>query len=251
MGKDSKIQWTDHSFNPWVGCTKVSPGCDHCYAEGWAKRSGLVTWGEARRRTSPTTWRAPLRWDRDAARDGVRRRVFCASLADVFDNQVADEWRADLFFLIGQTPHLDWLLLTKRIGNVKSLMPAGQTLDEYTNVWLGISVVNQEEADRDIEKLARIPAALRFLSCEPLLEGIDIKNQLLDNLVDWVIVGGESGAHARAMDVGWADQLRYDCERARTPFFMKQGSQTPNWADFKNFDSFPPALQVREWPIPR
>src|SRR3546814_4489006 len=116
MGENSKIEWTDHTFNPWTGCTKVSPACDHCYAEGWSKRSGLVEWGHGkpRRLTSDANWRKPLKWNDEAARKGVRYRVFCASLADVFDAEVDDAWRDELFALIAMTPHLDWLLLTKR-----------------------------------------------------------------------------------------------------------------------------------------
>ena len=112
MGEHSKIEWTTHTFNPWVGCTKVSLACDHCYAETWAKRSGLVTWGPSRprRRTSETYWSTPLKWNREAVATGTRPRVFCASLADVFDNEVPDDWRADLWALIRSTPELDWIL---------------------------------------------------------------------------------------------------------------------------------------------
>jgi protein gp37 len=250
MGKTSKIEWTDATFNPWVGCTKVSPGCDHCYAEGWAKRSGLVKWGETRRRTSPATWKEPLTLEREAAAAGVRKRVFCASLADVFDNQVPDEWREDLFRLILRTPHLDWLLLTKRIGNVKAMLPADWG-DGFPNVWLGISIVNQEEADRDIAKLLKIPARIRFLSCEPLLEAVDLTRWLVDGprTIEWVICGGESGAHARPMQIEWALTMKEDCRREGVAFFMKQGSKTAAWPDFDNIATFPQRLQVREWPV--
>ena len=181
MGANSKIEWTDHTFSPWTGCTKVSPACDHCYAEGWAKRSGHVKWGsgQPRRRTSDANWRMPLKWNREAERTGVRPRVFCASLADVFDNEVDPAWRADLFKLIADTPNLDWLLLTKRIGNARRMIgealtimsEAGKPMNRWPwpNVWLGATVVNQEEADRDIPKLLAVPAAKRFLSIEPML----------------------------------------------------------------------------------
>ena len=123
MAENSKIEWTDHTFNPWVGCTKVSPACDNCYAEAWAKRSGQVEWGNHPRRvTSDSYWRQPIKWNRIAARDGVRRKVFCASLADVFDNQVDPQWRIDLFALINATPWLDWLLLTKRPQNIAKMV---------------------------------------------------------------------------------------------------------------------------------
>lgn len=276
MGENSAIEWTDHTFNPWVGCTKVSPGCDHCYAEKWAKRSGLVTWGEDRRRTSIANWLKPLKWNA-AATNGARPRVFCASLGDVFDNEVPLEWRTALFRLIHDTPNLDWLLLTKRIGNVeRALTVLGEQLPP--NVWLGITVVNQDEADRDIPKLLRVPAAVRFLSCEPLLSHILLDHDWLtseyfthsedcdDDLcalngdeyscvgkvvnqpaIDWVICGGESGSKARPMDPEWAQKLKEDCEAHSVPFFMKQGSQA-NWTDFKTFESFPDAVRLRQFP---
>jgi len=278
MAENSSIEWTDHTFNPWVGCTKISPGCDHCYAEGWAKRSGLVTWGADRRRTSAANWRKPLKWSSAAPDNGPRPRVFCASLADVFDNEVPQAWRDDLFDLILQTQRLDWLLLTKRIGNVERMLPPAWDGILPQNVWLGISVVNQEEADRDIPKLLRVPAAVRFLSCEPLLSHILLDPDWLcreyfthseecDNdlcalngdeyscvgkvvqqpSVDWVIAGGESGPNARPMDPQWAEKLRVDCQTAGVAFFMKQGSQA-NWPNFKEFESFPEAIRVREWP---
>ena len=136
MAENTKIEWADHTFNPWTGCTKVGPGCDHCYAEGWAKRSGQVQWGHgaARRRTSEANWKQPMRWNAEAERIGVRYRVFCASLADVFDNEVPAEWRADLFDLIAKTPNLDWLLVTKRVGNVERMvMDALRTMFIRTN----------------------------------------------------------------------------------------------------------------------
>jgi len=277
MGENSAIEWTDHTFNPWVGCTKISPACDHCYAEGWAKRSGLVAWGEERRRTSAANWAKPGKWQAAARTAGVRARVFCASLADVFDNQVPDEWQTDLFRVIRATPDLDWLLLTKRVGNVQSILPADWN-DGYPNVWLGITVANQEEADRDIPKLLRVPAAVRFLSCEPMLEMISLDHEWLCNeyfthaedcrddlcalngdlhscvgkvvqqpAIDWIIAGGESGPGARPMSPDWPLFLKSQCEFPGTAFFMKQGSQA-NWPTFKDFNTFPPELQVRQFP---
>jgi protein gp37 len=269
MAENTAIEWADHTFNPWVGCTKVSPGCDHCYAEGWAKRAGKaagVEWGGERRRTSDDNWRKPLQWNAQAEREGRRFRVFCASLADVFDNAVPEGWRLDLFDLIRRTPHLDWLLLTKRIGNVRyqvalalhvaqqqlSRMQCEQGLANWLsawvdgepppNVWLGATVVNQAEADRDIPKLLRVPAAVRFLSVEPMLGQIDLRRtgdilcrcegcirmalQHPDipglRRIDWVIVGGESGPGARPMHPEWARSLRDQCAAAGVPFLFKQ-----------------------------
>lgn len=261
---ETKIEWTHgpngeigYTFNPWIGCSKVSPACDHCYAESWDKRFSstgghALRWGpKARRtRTSKTNWNLPLKWNQEAARLGVRRRVFCASLADVFDNAVPPEWRCDLIALIAETPHLDWLLLTKRIGNAhQMLIDASKHALGWTafpNVWIGATICNQEEADRDIPKLLAVPAAKRFLSMEPLLGPVDLtrlspklfsaKANALTGIwnwedgpskpesppLDWVIVGGESGPHARPMSPDWVRSLRDQCRAAGVPFFFKQ-----------------------------
>ena len=240
MAENTKIEWADHTFNPWTGCTKVSPACDHCYAEGWAKRSGHVKWGsgQPRRRTSDANWRMPLKWNREAERTGVRPRVFCASLADVFDNEVDPAWRNDLFDLIDATRNLDWLLLTKRIGNAARMLPSNTSHTDadgfaelYPHVWLGATVVNQEEADRDIPKLLAVPAAKRFLSIEPMLGAMEIsfgmpwqKTGLLGRTLDWVIVGSESGPGARRDPnmVSWVASLRDQCVNAGVAFLWKQ-----------------------------
>ncbi|MCA8242890.1 phage Gp37/Gp68 family protein [Burkholderia sp. AU32262] len=192
MSENSKIEWTDHTFNPFIGCSKVSPGCDHCYAEHMMDtRLHKVVWGPhgERVRTSDATWREPIRWnarhDQFFAVHGRRQRVFCASLADVFDNAVDPSWRVDLFRLIAKTPHLDWLLLTKRIGNARAML--NEVVDElsrglntwdelpWPGVWIGATIVHQAEADRDIEKLLMTPARRRFLSMEPLLGPVDLR----------------------------------------------------------------------------
>lgn len=236
MVENSKIEWTDHTFNPWLGCTKISPGCDHCYAEAWALRYKTVAWGPgmARRQTSEANWLQPYKWDKAAAATGKRARVFCASLADVFDNEVPDEWRADLWWLIESTPNLDWLLLTKRIGNAKKMLSHAYD-EKMPNIWLGASIVNQEEADRDIPKLLAVPARVRFLSMEPLLGPVDLNKSFYvgreggidfaysrSQLIDWVIVGGESGGGARPIHPAWARSLRDQCVAAGVPFLFKQ-----------------------------
>jgi protein gp37 len=168
----------------------VSPGCDNCYAEGWSKRSGLVEWGPhaPRRLTSPENWAKPLKWNRKAAAEGRRYKVFCASLADVFDNHasIKESWRSDLWELIAATPHLDWLLLTKRPQNIRRYLPDQMETglapqhwgDGWPNVWLGTTVENQTEADRRIPVLLSIPAKVRFLSCEPMLGPLDLRAYL-------------------------------------------------------------------------
>jgi protein gp37 len=198
MSENTKIEWCDHTFNPWEGCQKVGPGCDHCYAETRNARFGgghAPNWGPGapRRRTGKDTWGNPIKWQKRAAefmaQHGRRQRVFCASLADVFDNEVPTEWRIDLFKLIAATPDLDWLLLTKRIGNAKGMLdevaraqpiPMRQTDREplswrpMNNVWIGATITSQSEADRDIPKLLAVPAKVRFLSMEPLLGPINL-----------------------------------------------------------------------------
>ena len=238
MAENSKIEWTDHTFNPWVGCTKISPACDHCYAEGWAKRTGQsALWAGDRRRTTDANWRQPLKWNKSAERAGVRARVFCASLADVFDNQVPQDWRDDLFDLIGKTMHLDWLLLTKRPQNIAKMLPHRFPMH---NVWLGTTVENQDEMAKRRGYLLGVPAAVHFLSCEPLLERVWLP--ALDSYwhsLDWVICGGESGGSARMMDERWARSLRDECVEMGIAFFMKQmTSKKPIPAD----------LLVRQFP---
>jgi len=254
MAENSKIEWTDHTFNPWVGCTKISPACDNCYAATWAKRAGTPKlWQGQLRLTSAANWRQPLKWNMAAAAAGKRAKVFCASLADVFDNKADPQWRSELFDLIERTPDLDWLLLTKRPQNMeKMIWPRWWDDGMPRNVWLGTTVENQIEADRRIPHLLNAPAAVRFLSCEPLLELVDLTSictgsYFIDALggwkyhdappdissstqkcarLDWVICGGESGPGARPMHPAWARHLRRQCETASTPFFFKQ------WGDW-------------------
>lgn len=266
MAENSKIEWTDHTFNPWIGCQPVSPeGCKNCYAEEWAKRYGRDF--AERTRTSEANWKQPLKWNAQAEREGRRFRVFCASLADVFDNQAPDAWRMDLFALIAATPHLDWLLLTKRIGNVAPyLQRDGLAFDLMgRNVWLGATVVNQEEADRDIPKLLAAPALVRFLSIEPMLGPIDLtrievhggdaeiyplkgttdcvndEGEPADDVpaIDWVIVGGESGRgqDIRPMHPQWPRDLRDQCAAAGVPFLFKQHGEWREPMEGETFDT--------------
>jgi len=296
MGANSAIEWTDHTFNPWIGCTKVSEACFHCYAETlMATRYGRVEWGpgKPRVRTSVANWRLPLRWNREEQGKMVdhagfvsarRPRVFCASLADWLDDEVPLEWLADLLGLIRSTPHIDWLLLTKRpqlwrervsavaeSGFPDSQARAGMHLAEDwfgggeppANVWVGTTVENQRRADERIPELLKIPARVRFLSCEPLLGSIDLTHVTIfqfahdydrvnalrghethcspgfrglrmecgaskEPRIHWVICGGESGPGARPMHPNWARQIRAQCEEASVPFLFKQwGEWTP------------------------
>jgi protein gp37 len=235
MTENSKIEWTDHTFNPWIGCQKVSPGCDHCYAErDQDHRFHLVEWGPhgERKRTTPDYWRKPFRWAKHA--NGSRPRVFCASLADWLDNQVSQQWRSDLADVIARTPELDWLMLTKRIELFDRLAPWPRDAVP-ANVWIGTTAENQEWFDRRWAYLRTIKAPVRFLSCEPMLTPIDIK----DARPDWIICGGESGPGARMMDPAWARSLRDQCAAAGISFFMKQ---------MTGKKPIPAYLMTREWP---
>lgn len=181
--ENSKIEWCDHTFNPWSGCIKVSPGCVHCYAETLSNRWGKDIWGPGakRQRTSSAYWKKPLKWNKQAANEGRRFRVFCASMADVFeDNPQVSDWRSDLWDLIELTPNLDWLLLTKRPEKVleftRRWTPENYGPSWPDNIWVGTSVENQKYADERIPELLNIPARIRFLSIEPLLGPVDLSS---------------------------------------------------------------------------
>ncbi len=283
MGKNTKIEWAHHTFNPWIGCTKISPACDHCYAAEWDKRyGGGEHWGAGapRRRTSVDNWRQPYRWAKRAWQSGQRPRVFCASLADVFDNEIDPAWRKDLWKVIRETPELDWLLLTKRISNVRDMLPPDWD-EGWPHVWLGITVVTQDEADRDIPKLLAIDASVRWLSMEPLLESVDVSPYLPcpmclgwalplecdscagmgpteDDAIDWIVAGGESGPRARFMHPDWVRSLRDCCDAFGVPFLFKQWGEhvylseraitldTPDWQDAHNQLSWAPHWGTRD-----
>ena len=239
--QNSKIEWTDHTFNPWWGCQRVSPGCEYCYAETMAHRYNFRVWGPAkttgRREMSANYWRQPLRWNDAARRAGTRARVFCASMADVFeDHPAVVAWRQRLWTVVQDTPWLDWLLLTKRPENIKYMLPLAWQDAPRDNVWIGTSVEDQQRANERIPHLLRVPAKVRFLSCEPLLGPLDLDHFLIDDrtrigddvhyhdhpALHWVICGGESGPGARPMHPAWARSLRDQCEAARVAFFFKQ-----------------------------
>lgn len=238
------ISWCDLTFNPWIGCTKVSPACDHCYAEDLATARLGVTWGPGapRRRTAPGNWAKPPRWNRIAEAAGVRIKVFCASLADVLDNEVEDEWRADLAALIIATPWLDWMMLTKRVGNARKMLAAMFPDGVPPNVALGVTIANQEEADRDLPKALSVKQGLGirrlFLSMEPLLSRVDISRYLATGLIDLVIVGGESGTGARIMHPGWVRFLRDQCAYREVPFHFKQWGEYKPWVEGERGDVF-------------
>ena len=272
MADKTMIEWCDRTFNPWMGCAKVSDGCKFCYAETLMDtRYKKVKWGPrgTRVRTSAENWRKPLRWNREAWLEcqscgwrgegnefhacpypvselkPTRQRVFCASLADVLeDRPELFAWRNDLFELIEQTSdNLDWLILTKRPENARDLLPAAWFEAWPGNVWMGTTVENQKAAEERIPYLLDIPARVRFLSVEPMLGKIDLGM----GGIHWVICGGESGQGCRPMEPAWAGDLRFQCGAAGAPFFMKQLGGHPDKRD--KIEDFPAVLRVREWPV--
>jgi protein gp37 len=230
--ENSKIEWTDHTFNPWIGCQHVSPGCDHCYAEAMMDhRYGKVEWGPhgERKRTSEGTWNKPRKWNAEARafkrEHGRRPRVFCASLADVFDNQVDPTWREDLFALIRKCKRLDWLLLTKRPQNIIKMLPVDWG-SGYPNVWLGVTAEDQAHFDQRWRILQNVPARIKFISYEPALGPLRLPKK--GPLPDWLISGGESGGGARPLDPQWIRDIIEDCYRGGVAPFHKQWGTYPN-----------------------
>lgn len=222
MAERSKIEWCDATFNPWIGCQKVSPGCDNCYAEAMMDhRLRRVEWGPhgERKRTSWAYWDKPFQWARRARTEGKRIRVFCASLADWLDNKVPYDWRLDLAQLIEATPELDWLLLTKRPENFEGHAP-WSIENVPDNVWLGITAENQETFDRRWPHISSIPARVHFVSYEPALGPLKFADAY--PAPDWVICGAESGPNARSLNLDWVRLIRDECALMGAGFFFKQ-----------------------------
>lgn len=280
----SGIEWTDHTFNPWIGCTRVSEGCVHCYAESFAARFKKAEWGPQARRvkTSEAYWRKPIQWNKadwmecvacgwrgdfmETIAAGIlhvcptcegdlkptRQRVFCASMADVFEeNRQVANWRGELFRLIEETPNLDWLLLTKRPEKIFSLGTdaVGEIFDLWMErnpqVWLGCTVESGEHYEKRAGALLSVSARVHFLSVEPMIEPVRL-SQIGMKHVSWVICGGESGAGCRPMELDWARDLLRDCRMGRVKFFMKQLGGHPSKRD--RLEDAPEDLRVREFP---
>ncbi len=257
------IQWTwrvlpdgvwvqGYSFNPWWGCLKVSEECQHCYALDIAHHYGHQVWGPAattpRRLFGEKHWQEPWVWNRQAEKQGHRRSVFCASMADVFEeHSQLDRERLKLWTLIGQTPWLNWLLLTKRPENVLTMVPWSPPWPD--NVWVGTSVGLQQRAEERLSFLLEVPAVVRFLSCEPLLGPLDLSAWIAQ--LQWIISGGESGSQARPMDLAWPRSLRDQCRQTHVPYFFKQIGGRYHGSggralDGRTWDELPPEVPVRE-----
>lgn len=241
MAADTRISWTNHTFNLAWGCTKISPGCKNCYADTASARWGYDVWGPtATRRTfAQKHWDEPLKWNRQAEKEGVRKRVFCSSMCDNFeDHPIITQERAKLWPLIRSTPWLDWQLLTKRADRMAANLPPDWR-DGYPNVWLGVSIENMDYSGR-ADHLRVLPAVVRFISYEPALgplDAIDLTG------IDWVIYGGESGPGYRAHDLAWPRTMRKKCEDAGVVFFYKQSSaprtEVGTTLDGESFKQYP------------
>lgn len=273
----SNIEWTDFTWNPWRGCEEVSPGCSNCYARQFARRSPEVLgeWGHGTNRVvaKPTYWIEPSKWNRKAFRDGVRRRVFLGSMMDIFEDRGdLHEPRSRAQRVISECHNLDFLLLTKRAQNIKRLWEDCRTFDVgipglqdtkhwpyFPNAWFGCTVEDQKRAEERIPLLLSVPAQLRFLSVEPLLEPVNLSSWLLDGGIHWVIVGGESmqGGRCRPCDIEWIEEVVWQCQVAKVPVFVKQlGSQIRMGGPLlrigrkgDDMADFPDHLKVRQFPL--
>ena len=245
MGKTTGISWTDHTFNPWWGCTRVSPGCDNCYAEAFDHRVGGDHWGKGvpRREFKDKHWREPLLWDQNAERDKVNRKVFCASMADIMDDEAPEGARERLWNLIDDTPHLIWQLLTKRPHRYVRYLPARFA---FRNVWLGTTAENQEFYDVRwpiLYEQAYFMGLPTWISYEPAIGPLTIINH--SAVPNWMICGGESGHARREFRREWADELLVECRHYGVSFFMKQfGGLTAEIGK----RAIPPELMIHEFP---
>lgn len=244
MAKATKIAWAHGTFNPWRGCTKVSEACKHCYAEGWAKRTGKDIWGPNAKRehASESYWKQPVKWNMEASATGADFRVFCSSLADVCeDRDDLLEPRARLMRLIEQTPALTWLLCTKRPENFMRFFGRRWGTNWPKNVWALTTAEDQEQADKRLPHLLEVPAVVRGVSYEPALGPVNFRPYLLRQVmggkfdgaliqgIHWVITGGESGAGARRYDVAWAADVVKQCRDTGAAPFVKQLGAKPFW----------------------
>ncbi len=281
MSDKSGIAWTDATWNPTTGCTKVSSGCKFCYAkhQAWPRLAAMKTGVYSGRvfedvQVHPERLDQPLRWTKP-------RMIFVNSMSDLFHEDIPDEFIHKVFAIMAQAGKHIFQVLTKRPKRMRDYMQSAQVLHStglgptgqwpIRNVWLGVSVENQETADERIPLLLETPAAVRWLSCEPLLGPINLETienngdiydratrgsywqPLSGNFSDsatigWVVVGGESGPKARPMEAGWAQNIMLECRDTKVPFFMKQGSQTPEWPKYHDIESFPFNLQLRQYP---
>jgi protein gp37 len=261
MGSGSKIEWTDNTFNIAHGCTKVSEGCQFCYAETWDKRKLYskeepqeTHWGpnSGRLKLSPKYWDDPLQWNRRAERMGIKEKVFCSSMADVFEaHPDLNSERIKLWDLIENTPNLIWQLLTKRPENILKMVPASWKSTFPSNDWAMTSTENQTRFDERVKHILDVPAVVRGFSCEPLLSDIQFGNAFddVDKSTLWIIAGGESSnnaAHVRTPHQDWFCGLRDQCLNMKIPFFFKQWGNRHESGEYTRDKSYR-QLQGQEW----
>jgi len=238
----SKISWTDYTWNPITGCTKVSDGCKHCYAErlskrlagrgGYPKENSFAVTLHANKLDEPLKWREP-------------RKIFVCSMGDLFHQDVKEGWIDEIYQVMKESQQHTFIILTKRVRRMQEYFGR---VDQLANVWLGTSVENQKTAELRIPILMSIPAEKRFLSCEPLLERVDLGeipgalisvkksnegNYSVERGLDWVIVGGESGPGARRMRADWVREIYYQCKAANASFYFKQWGE---WIPSRQID---------------
>jgi protein gp37 len=269
MALETGISYVKSSLNLWIGCTQIGPGCDACYAMfGDIRFHGGKHWGPGapRHRTAKSNWKQAETWNRKAAASGEFWPVFCNTQADIFDNEVPKEWRDDAWALFARTPNLTWFLVTKRIGNAPRMLPPDWGTG-YPNVWIIATVVNQEEAERDIPKLASIDAAVKGISHGPGLGPLDLSFRLRSglhegeraiDLLDWIITEGESrqGRQPREYRLEWPESLAEQASAAGVPFFMKQmghfatrsGERVKFTGKGADATEWPEALRRQEFP---
>jgi protein gp37 len=240
------IEWVKNSdgtagyaINLWIGCSKISPACDNCYAETSRVSTCLgVKWGNDNPRKKCNPYKKLTAINKKADKAGIHIRVFINPDSDIFDNKAPQEWRDEFFSFVWSTPSIDYIWVTKRIGNAKKMIPQAWLENGYpANVWQLITVCNQGEADRGISNLFLMPyIRVHGLSIEPMLAEIDLSKYI--NSLNWVIVGGEGGKNARPMNPNWARKIRDQCVDAGVPFFFKQwGEWLPNCQGEYLFDT--------------
>jgi len=246
MAKNTKIEWATATWNPFIGCTKVSPACDNCYAERWAKRCGRDFNKVVR--SAQSSFIAPLKWKEP-------QQIFVCSLSDFFHDSVNPFYRLAACAIMEDAPRHTYMLLTKRPENIMRHLAGtiwAKCIPE--NVWIGVTAENQEQADKRIPLLLQVPAKVRFVSCEPLLGPVDLWGARYEKSpgcytsafawgdgIKWVIAGGESGPHARPMHPDWPRALRDQCAAAGVPFMFKQ------WGEWAPADQCEPGLEFLDY----
>lgn len=247
MGKETEISWTDSTFNPWWGCRKIAPGCDNCYAATFDHRLGGSHWKSEYKTMGPDYWKRPIKWNTKALKNNKRHRVFCGSMCDWADSMGPESEREKLWELIRKTPMIDWLLLTKRANRIEKCLPEDWG-NGYDNVWLGVTVEDRKFGLPRIDILRKIPAKIRFLSVEPLLEDLGLPN--FDG-INWIVSGGESGTGAREMKEDWLLGVQWHCKMQNVAFHFKQwGCKTNDGANpnEKKGGCLLNGSEFKEWP---